>query len=114
MTGNPLTKPIDDWTAEDLDALRGATESEYLELKGDDVDISSVTGRSIVARAIAGLMSTDGGYLIVGTTSGADEVEGYPGVTATPEEVDALRRSVLDPSSSCRALPRATDLRSRE
>lgn len=49
MPDDPLTKPIEDWTPADLENLRGASESEYLELKGEEVDINSLAGRTIVA-----------------------------------------------------------------
>lgn len=41
-------------------------------------------------------MSAWGGYVIIGTTKGIDHVAGYPGITATVDDIDALRRSVLD------------------
>lgn len=96
MPDDPLTKPIEAWTLSDLENLRGASESEYLELKGDEVDIASTGGRSSIARAVAGLMSGFGGYLILGATSGTDTFEGYPGLAVNSDDIDALTRSVMD------------------
>ena len=45
MPDDSLTKPIEDWTPSDIENLRGASESEYLELKGDKLDINSPARR---------------------------------------------------------------------
>lgn len=95
MPSDPLSRPLDDWNQTDLDQLVGRSESEYLELKGSKTDIRS-NGRQVVAKAIAGMVSASGGYVVIGTEAGKDGVTAYPGIEVTGADVENFLRSLHD------------------
>jgi hypothetical protein len=91
---DPLARPLISWTSSDVDALLGRVEGERLELKGSETDINSASGRQRIARELAGMISSWGGFIVIGTVAGEDEVTAYPEITVSAAEVDAFRRSL--------------------
>jgi ribosomal protein S10 len=75
--------------------LIGRVETEYLEVKGSDTDIDG-SGRGGLAKELAGMISASGGYVVIGTEPGEDRVSAYPGLDVQPDQIENLRRSLLD------------------
>jgi hypothetical protein len=82
---DPITKPVATWTRDDLTVLLGREESEYLEVKGSATAVETDSGKAILARALAGLTSASGGFVIVGTQDGGDRIESYPGIPVSED-----------------------------
>lgn len=96
MPTDPLLLSVDHWTRSDLDILVGRRESLRLELKGSETDITAGAERRSIAREIAAMQSEAGGFVVIGTEAGSDAVTAYPGLDVALDEVENLRRSLLD------------------
>ena len=89
-----LSLPLDDWDDRRLRELIGRHESQRLELKGP-IDPANASHRTDVADEAAGMASTVGGFIIIGSND-ADELLELPGIEATEEDAERLRNSLLD------------------
>ncbi len=96
MVDDPLQKPLATWSTEDVSSLIGRSESQQLEVKGPELDITKAGDRKRLAQEFAGMMSADGGLVILGAIENDDVIEGLPGLDIDDPVVARLRSSLLD------------------